>query len=97
VTIQTYLHSTFGGNAVIVEIDINDANWRVSRVRCINNSLYAAEASIYNSGVLVYEASAPPGQTTQWNIAGVQLEWDSINGGIMMGNYTMNARWPVGS
>ncbi len=91
---QTFQFAEFGNGSVRVEIDVNDANWRPSRVRCINNSTVAAVARILENGVEVFAATAPAGQTTQWNISGVQLGWDTVNGGLMMGNYVIQARWP---
>ena len=96
---RTFQHSSFGGGLVIVEFDINDANWRMSRVRCINNSDYQAVARIYNAGSLVFTAIAPPHQTTQWNISGIQMGWQApvegeIDGGLEMGNYTMQVQFP---
>jgi hypothetical protein len=81
---------------VRVEFDVNDANWRVSRVRCINNSPYTAKARILNNGVEVFTAVAPANATTGWNVTGVQLGWDAVNGGIMMGAYVMQVKYPGG-
>lgn len=91
---QTFPFAEFAGGAVRVEIDVNDANWRPSRVRCINNSAAAAVARVLDGGNEVFFASAPAGQTTQWNVSGVQLGWDTTNGGLVMGNYVLQARWP---
>lgn len=91
---QTFQHSSFGGGAVIVEFDVNTANWRVSKVRCINNSPYPCVAHVYESGSEIFVAVAPAGQTTSWNTSGVQLGWDEVDGGIIMGNYVMGAQWP---
>jgi len=30
-------------------------------------------------------------------VAGVQLAWDSVDGGIVMGNFVMQAQWPSGA
>lgn len=94
---QTFQHSSFAGGLVTVEFDVNDANWRMSRVRCINNSPRAAVARILQSGVEVFTATAPANATTSWNTTGVQLGWDSVDGGIMMGVYEMQVRWPMGA
>lgn len=91
---QTFRHSSFGSDQVIVEFDINDNNWRMSQVRVINKSTYSLVAQIYEAGVLRFTANAPAGQTTSWNTTGIQLGWDSVNGGLIMGNYTMSAQWP---
>lgn len=90
---QTFIHSQFGGG-VIVEFDVNDANWRMTQVRCINNSQYPAMAAIYESGVERFTAIAPVNQTTSWNTVGIQLGWDEVDGGLMMGNYTMFVQYP---
>lgn len=91
---QTFPFAEFGNGIVRVEIDVNDTNWRPSRVRCINNSTQPAAARILENGVEVFTATAPAGQTTTWNISGVQLGWDTVNGGLMMGNYALQAQWP---
>lgn len=92
---QTFPFAAFGDSAVRVEIDVNDANWRPSRVRCINNSARAAVARVLENGVEVFAATAPGGQTSTWNISGVKLGWDQVNGGLMMGSYVLQARWPA--
>lgn len=91
---QTFPHSSFGGGAVVVEFDVNDANWRMSQVRCINNSPYPAVGHIYEAGVLRFTAVALANQTTSWNTTGIQLGWDPIDGGLMMGTYTMFVQYP---
>ena len=96
---QTFQHSSFNNGQVIVEFDINNANWRMSRVRCINNSDYQCVGRIYESGVLVFTAIAPPHQTTQWNTAGIQMGWQApvegeVDGGLDMGHYTMQVQFP---
>lgn len=90
---QTFQHSSFGNGQVVVEIDVNDATWLLSRVRCINNSAHALAARVLSGGTEVWTGTAPAGQTTQWNVAGVQLGWDSVNSGIVMGNYVVQVRW----
>lgn len=91
---QTFPFAEFGDGLVRVEIDVNDANWRPSKVRCINNSASPAVARVLNGGTEVFTATAPAGATTSWNISGVQLGWDATNGGLMMGSYVLQARWP---
>jgi hypothetical protein len=91
----TFEHSSFAGGIVRVEFDVNDANWRVSRVRCTNNSNLSAAAAILDSGVEAFTAVAPPNATTSWNVTGIQLGWDSVNGGIMMGNYVVQVKYPA--
>lgn len=92
---QTFPFAEFGDGTVRVEIDVNDANWRPSRVRCINNSAQPAAAQVLDNGVEVFTAAAPAGQTSTWNISGVQLGWDTVDGGLQMGPYVLQARWPA--
>jgi len=92
---QTFQYASFGDGAVMVDFDVNDANWRVSRVRCINNSAHAAAARVLNGGAEIYNVIAPAGQTSSWNVSGIQLGWDVVNGGIVMGTYVLEARWPA--
>lgn len=91
---QTFPFAEFGNGIVRAEIDVNDANWRASRVRCINNSAWPVVARVLESGVEIFAATALANQTTQWNISAAQLGWDSVNGGLIMGNYVLQARWP---
>lgn len=92
---QTFQFASFGDSAVTVEIDVNDANWRVARVRCINNSARAAAARVLLNGSEVWNGTAPAGQTTLWNVGAVQLGWNATDGGLVMGGYEVQARWPA--
>lgn len=97
---ETYQHSSFGGGAVRIEFDRNTANNRVSQVRCINNSAYAAAFRVFESGAQVYPAGggwamAPANQTTSWNTGGITISWDTVDGGLLMGNYSFFAGWPA--
>ena len=83
------------GDAVRAEIDVNDATWRPSRVRCLNTSAYPLVATVYQAGNLVLTVTAPANQTSQFNISGAQLGWDSVNGGLLLGDYTLFTRWPA--
>ncbi|NLS77332.1 MAG: hypothetical protein GXY76_08755 [Chloroflexi bacterium] len=102
---QTFPHSSFGDGIVRVEFDVNDANWRVSQVRCINDSPHPARARILRGAALLYDAIAPAGQTTSWNTSGVQLGWNTadedgdgiMDGGLMMGDYVVHVQWPAGA
>lgn len=89
---QVFQHSDYGGGLVRVEIDVNDANWRIQRVRCINNSAYSLVARILNAGVQAWTATAPPNATTEWAASAAQLGWD---GGLIMGPYVVQTRWPA--
>lgn len=98
-------HSTMAGGLIQVDLKVNDANWKVLAVRCINNSEAAAAASIYDAGQLVAQVTAPAHETNEWNVANVQLGWQEQywndvdqewqDGGLEMGTYVMQARWPA--
>lgn len=102
----TLQYATFLDGAVQVEMDISTANWRVSQIRCINNSSFEARAFIFKAGELIFTAVAPANQTTSWNTTGVQLAWqpDYFNtitqeweaGGIDMKDYTLQVQYPAG-
>lgn len=102
--VQTFQYASFGNDAVVIEYDINDANWRISTVRCINNSSYYAVGHIYELGELIFTAEAPPNQTTEWPVSGIQLGWQPPywndltetweEAGIEMGDYVFQAAWP---
>lgn len=92
---QTFRYASFGNDAVYCEIDVNDKTWRPIQVRVVNTSASALKASVLNAGTVVFEATAPAGQTTSWNISGVQLGWDAVDGGLMLGNYVIQAQWPA--
>lgn len=91
---QTFPFGSYG-DAVRAEIDVNDATWRPSRVRCINTSAYPLVATVYQAGNPVLTVTAPANQTSSWNISGAQLGWDSVNGCLLLGDYTLFTRWPA--
>lgn len=104
VATQTFPFAAFDNGACQVEYDVNNANWRVSKVRVINNSLAPLVALVYKAGVQVFRAVALPGETTEWNVTGVQLGWQEPywnnitetweEAGIEMHDYTFTAQWP---
>ena len=93
---QTFRYASFGNDAVYCELDVNDRTWRPSQVRVVNTSASALKSTVLNAGTVVFEATAPAGQTTSWNISGVQLAWDAVDGGLILGPYGFGAQYPVG-
>jgi hypothetical protein len=91
----TYPFCEMGGGIVRVEFDVNTANWRMTQIRCINNSNQDATAIVYETGVQVFEAVGLANGTTSWNTGGLQIAWDEIDGGLMLGNYELAASWPT--
>ena len=97
-------HSTFAHGQVVVDIKVNDANWNVSAVRCVNNSDNAVVVDVYDDGVHVWTQTFPANDTKEQNVSGIGLDWqpDYWNddteeweaGGVEMGTYTFNARLP---
>ena len=90
-----------------IEFDINDTNWRISQVRCINNSEHPLKAFVHKSGVQVFTAVAEAKNITSWNTSGLQLGWqpdyyDSRDGqyhpdGLDMKDYTIQIQSPAGA
>jgi len=93
----THQHSSFLNGIVTIEFDVSTANWRMSQIRCINNSSYTAKATIFELEELLYTANAPAGQTTSWNTSGVQLVWNPIDENLEMGDYIIQVQWPSGA
>lgn len=102
---RTFRFVNLAGGQIIGEYDVNDANWRVSQVRCINNSAHGAYIRVLEDGVEVFSQTAPANQTTSWNTSGLQLGWqpDEWNeqdqqwepGGIELFGYQICLRWPA--
>lgn len=91
----TFQLASFGDGQCVIEYDVNDANWRVSRIRAINNSPYPVNAIVKDAGIEAYNVTVPANTTQTANTTGLQLGWDQVDGGIIMGSYTFEARWPA--
>lgn len=99
---QTLQFASFESGLIRCELDINNANWRPSKVRVVNNSNHGLEVFIRESGYVVYNHTFAANTTEELNISGIQLGWqeDFWNDitqqyepdGIEMGNYTIQAR-----
>jgi len=92
----TYQHSSFFNGLVTTEFDVSTANWRMSQVRCINNSSYPVKATILELGEVLYTVEIPAGQTLSANTTGVQLVWNPIDENLEMGDYVLCVQWPSG-
>jgi len=99
--IVTLDFASFGGGAVTVTFDYNENNGNVVRFTCTNNSIYNAWFGVYlvdpdtQAETLVYERTCVANDVTIQNVAGTTLAWDTVDGGLMMGNYQFRARWPA--
>jgi len=93
--IVTLDFATFGGGAVVVNFDYNDVNGNVVRVRGINNSAHAAIFTVLNNDVQALQVTLPAGQTATQNVSNINLSWDTVEGGLLMGAYQFQARWPA--
>lgn len=91
--IVTFPFAEVGGARA--ELDVNNANWRVSKARVINNSAYPLKVIVYQSGTPIYSAIAPANQTTEWNLSPYQLGWDSVYGGLILGDYGFGTQYPA--
>ena len=98
--INTLEFASFGDRAVVVDFDYNTNSGNVTRFRCTNNSPHPAYFRVLQddgAGNLtqVYEKTAPANQVTTQNVAGLTLTWDTVEGGLNMGAYQFQARWPA--
>lgn len=100
-SIVTLPFSSFGGGAVVINFDYNTGNGNVLRFRCINESDSAAWFGVYlmdyeaGTETLVGERYCLAHETITQNVPGVSIAWDTVDGGIMMGNYQFRARYPA--
>ena len=102
--VQYLPHSQLAGGRVVVDIKVNNANWSVLAVRCVNNTDSAVQADVYDDGVPVWTQIFPANQTVEQPVAGIKLDWqpDYWNsdtqqweaGGVEMGTYVVSVGWP---
>lgn len=92
---RTFPFASFGDGSVYAELDVNDANWRVTRGRVVNPSAFPLKVIVYENGVAIYSAIAPAGRTTQWNLNPFRLGWDSVDGGLILGPYEFGTQYPA--
>lgn len=63
-------------------------------------TISVTEKAYYSGGgsysfAATFNEVAPANATTEWNVPGMQIGWDSVDGGIMLGNWELRARWPA--
>lgn len=92
--IVTQPFTSFGNGLVTVTFDWNENNGDVKRFECVNNSNFDAWFGVYLSGVLQYEKICPAQGTTVQVVAGTNLAWDTVDGGLIFGDYSFGAVWP---
>lgn len=92
-----YLVAILGNDEVIISLDINNANWRVQKanVDATNSPVYGVRVIVKQAGSVIWEDVAPAGEVTTWNTAPFQLGWDSVNGGLILGDYEFGVQWGV--
>ena len=80
-TVATIQLAQFDNERVTFQADYNDGNKRITRVRCINNGLYNARATVIDKtdSSIVAQVTFPAGQTLVYNIAGQQVTFDEFN------------------
>jgi hypothetical protein len=98
--IVTLPFSSFGNGAVTVTFDYNEQNGDVKKFVCANASPYDAWFGVFyvdpntQAETLVYQKTCAANGTTTQVVAGLTLAWDTVDGGLNMGNYQFRARWP---
>lgn len=90
----TFEYAAFDSGRCRVEFDVNDANWRISRIRCINGTDYPAQGTVLEGDVVRFQEIAPANATTVWQVPGMQIGWDPVDGGLVLGNWSLRAQWP---
>lgn len=101
VAIQTLTYAAFDNDAAKIQFDYNQNTGDVSRFRCVNNSARPLWGGVYNvdpitgAETLVWEGTCQPGQTASYPVNRFNIAWDLVDGGIILGNYQLRARWPA--
>jgi hypothetical protein len=63
------------GGAIRAEMDVNDANWKPSKARVINDSDQGYQIIVKELGQVVWTATVASGESNEWNITAIQLGW----------------------
>jgi len=99
--VKTYEIASFADGLVRTEIDVNDANLRVTTARIINNSDKSAVIDVYKAGVLAVSQVVSGGQTISKNLpASIKFAYDAgdpdwgIPPAIYMADISIFTRWP---
>lgn len=101
VAIETLVHSEYNNGAARLEFDYNQNTGDVSRFRCVNKSAYALWGGVFEvdpatgAETQLWEGTCQAGQTVSYPISKFKLMWDTVDGGLILGNYQMRARWPA--
>ena len=87
------------------ECSVNQANWRVSSVRLVNDSDFGVAVVIKKAGVDFFSTVAPAHKETTWNVSGMQLSWEPPywnsltetwdEAGLDLGDYEIGTRFPA--
>lgn len=98
---ETIVYSEFDNGAGRIEFDYNRNTGDVSRFRCVNNTAYPVWGGAYSvdpvtgAETLLWQGTCQPGQTVTFTVNKFNLQWDLVDGGLIMGNYQLRARWPA--
>jgi len=95
VATQSYLFFRFLDGAITVTGQINTANWRLASILVHNTTAKTVRGYVYQAGQQIFIADAPGNQDTSWNTTGVQLGWDDVDGGLILGDYSFRLTYPV--
>lgn len=101
VAIQTFTHSEYANGAVRLEFDWRDNTGEVIRFRCANNGTAALWGGVYEvdpvtgAETQLWTGTCQPGQTVTFPVSRFNLQWDTVDGGLIMGNYQIRTRYPA--
>lgn len=99
--IVTLEFASFDNGRAVVNFDYNTGNGNVLRFRCVNNSPNALWFGVYRvdpvtgAETLLGQRTCLAGQTLEQNVPGVSVQWDLIDGGLIMGDLQFRARYPA--
>ena len=91
----TKQYASFKDDLVVLEYDYNSANLRVSKVRCINNSLSETVLlEVSQQHQLVWTDTCPPNTTNQYNVPQFNLTYDSVEDTVGIDGYELKTTFP---
>ena len=104
---ETMEFASFANGTARIEFDWNRNTGDVSRFRCVNNSTGYVWGGVYEvnpatgTATLRWEGTCNPGQTASFPVNRFNIYWETgdldgdgvPDGGIVLGNYQLRARW----
>jgi len=90
----TLVHSDYA--VARLEFDYVQSTGAVLRFRCVNESDYYLRGTVYENDIVIWSARCSPHSTSIYPINRFNIEWDLVDGGLIMGNYGIASSFPDG-